>query len=661
MGEKEMDGLPRGLFALALEATRRGLPPEQPEVVLRQASDRGQALVLEAMPDGGLRFTAWFRREGSLPEGQIAHARAHRAALVARGLPYWRLAGDAVAGSMSVCVPGHLIERGRKLRVSLELDGMSMRALVDGVEIDADWPYGELAPPSGRLRWRDGGGFEIGGPSVRRMAAGEAAGGGAGIERRAEELLGPERPFGQYWRPRGINTSAGDVMACFDGERLHVLYLNDRRNHGSRWACGACGFEHVSTPDLRQWARHPVALAPERLDECAIGTGGMLRHKDGYVVWGIVLSNRLGAPADGASPPCVVRAVSADGARFAREPGAWLDACEPGIWFEEATGIYHLVRPGARMESRDLRSWTMADAAFLPPPAKIGEEGDPPTSECYTVFRWNGWFYILGGRTGFWMAKDIRGPFWPGPEGRWQAARPRWDVYDGAMVPQGVVVWGNRALLCAWVVDHWWGGSLVFRELIQHADGTLGLRWAEELGLEHGPMRDLESEVDETGNGVMRIEAGPGAAAWRGFVLPEGDFRLRLRMLAAAGTRSFGLNLRSAPGYRGGAELRLEPGTRRVQWGYAGEGSLAPPAKSPRCWAEDLFIENVEGLEGEVTVEVIAHETILDACVNGQRTILARRHALPGDRLYVFVEAGGLEFSRPGAAGAVARREPPPG
>lgn len=640
--------LPEGHFTLALTVSRIGCPPANPEVILCQASDQGQSLLLEAMPDGGLRFTAWFRRAGELPEGQIQGVRIQRAKLA--HLPYWRQAGDPVEGSLSVCVPGHLIEKGRAFGMGLNWDGLSLRLLVDGVCVDEDWPYGEMAPPRGALRWRAGGGFKLSEPQVRPLVIGQSGVAWRGanavsVAQRADELLGPERPFGQYWRPRGINTSAGDVMTCFDGQRLHVLSLNDRRNHGSRWGCGACGFEHWSTGDLREWVAHPPVLTVERGAECAIGTGGMLRHQDGYVAWGIVLSNRLGQPAGEEAPAAVVRATSRDGIHFQREPGAWLDACEPGIWFEESTGIYHLVRPGARMESRDLKTWTMADADFLPPPARIGEAGDPPTSECYTVFRWNGWFYILGGRTGFWMARDIRGPFWPGADGKAVVTRPRWDLYDGSMVPQGVVVWDNRALLCAWVVDYWWGGSLVFRELNQQADGTLGLRWVDELTPRHRPPQPLLPAGSEP-SPLGRLEARTGFA-WREFLLPQGDFRLKVVLRAGPGTKSFGLNIRGEPGYRGGAELRCEPNTGRVQWGYAGEGCLAPAAIHPRCWVEDMSIEGVEGLADLITIEVIAHETILDACLNDQRTALARRHNLRGDRLFLFVEEGSLEFEPP--------------
>jgi hypothetical protein len=304
-----------------------------------------------------------------------------------------------------------------------------------------------------------------------------------------------------------------------------------------------------------------------------------------------------------------------------------------------------MVLHAQRAVSPDLKHWTIVDKDFLPPPMPIGNAADLPTGECYSVLNWNGWTYIMGGRTGFWMARSIEGPFWEGPDGSWPATKPRWDIYDGLMVPQAAVVWNNRAILSGWVVDHWWGGRLVFRELIQYADGTLGMKWPEEMIPPYGPGLPLQP-MDDSAR-ARSIAAPAGEFRCASFNLPKEDAHLLFRFHPAGGAGSFGLNLRASEGYAGGCELRFHPAEGRVQWGTPEKGTLAPRRDLPRCYAEDFGIRNVESLEGEVEVRVILKGWTIDVCINGQRTMITRRHDLTGDRLFVFVESGDLSFDAP--------------
>lgn len=626
-------------FPLSLRLSLLDVPPKEPFALLWQPAAQGNAILLEAMPDGGLRFAVRVQHPGSFTEGQVQGVEGHRKHFA--HLPYWRHAGDPVKGLLFLCAPGFMIPRGQDFTLELRYDGIVLSLYLENVLVDEDWPYGEIPAPHGPVETRDAGGFRV---RIIEANAGQPHPSPAQVDK----ILGPDRPFGQYWAPRGHNTSAGDVMLCFDEKRLHVVYLNDRRNHGSRWCNGACSFEHVSTGDLKNWETHPPFFSLQSQAETAVGTGCMIFHEGKYYAWGNYLSERMGETAIKVFPNGLYRATSTDGLHFVRDSSGpdLKPPCEPGIWFEKETGIFHLVRAGQRMESRDLKNWQVADAALLPPPAGIHNPNNLPTVECYTVFQWNGWFYALGGRTGFWMARDIRGPFWPGADGKTPSLSPRWDIYDGLMVPQMAVVWDNRCILCGWVVDEWWGGNIVFRELIQYEDGTLGLTWVPELQPRHAQLQALP----ETDSQVSRtLEAQEESFQWKSFHLPREDFFLKLRLRPSSGTQAFGINLQSAPGYSGGAELRFEPGSAAMQWGTEGDGCLAKPAKNPREWAIDFVVPNVEGLH-DVTVELYVRGTIIDACINGNRTIITRRHHCSGNLLHIFVKGGSLDFSVPEAA-----------
>ncbi len=639
-------------FTLRLRLRSRHDAP-QARPIFRQAgsaSDR-PGFLLEEMPDGGLRATLAFQRPGAWPQESVNLSRVQRTFMAA--LPYWRHGGDIERGEISVCVPGHMIERRRWLDLTLTLDGCRLALWLDGVLIDEEWPYGTPALTAELVDqltfdWELAAqGWQV---EARAWTEADALASSPRVAERTRELLGPAEPFGAYWRPRGINTSAGDVMVAHDGRRLHVLALLDRRNSGAAWSTGAHRFGHWTTENLRDWRELPLPLDLEAPAEGAIGTGGLFFDGRRYHVWGNVLCNRVGEPATTTHPHRVVRATSEDGVNFTRVDGAWLDGCEPGLWHEPATGIFHLVCADRRLESIDLETWSVADAALLPPPSLIGDPSDAPTRECYSVWRWNEWTYVVGGRTGFWMARDIRGPFWPGPGGDLPAVRPRWDIYDGTMVPQGVVIHDNRCLLVGWIVDRWWGGRLVFRELRQLADGTLALGWAPELTPAFATPAPLASEAGAqhpAGREEFALEALPGGFAAHAFVLPPGDAHLEFRLRPEPGTAAYGVCFRATSDYRGGRELRLDPLAREARWGAA-DGGPAPHLDRPRHYAEEFAIANVENLEGpEVTLRVILRDWVIDVWINGERTLLTRQHEPAGDRLFIFMQSGRLRFTAP--------------
>lgn len=616
------------------------------------SGERCPGVTIELMHDMGLRFGLRFNRPGEWPAHQLSNAEKHRQ-LTAR-LPYWRQSGNIAEGRLFLSLPGDLCQPGKWLNIGLTIDPIRVALYLDGVLIDEEWPYGTLDVTSPQIRQHnhmieiatDGWEFH-----PRLMTQETMVKWSGQFAATAEQLLGPEEPFGNYWRPRGINTSAGDVMVCFDGERLHVLTLSDRRNHGSRWQCAACEFNHRSTTDLKHWALHPDPLSLTCAEETAIGTGGMLYHGGTYHVWGNILSPRLGKPATDIAPPRIVHATSQDGIHFERETAAWMEGCEPGIYFDETTEMFHLIKAAQRFESRDLRDWKLVDPDYLPSAAQVtgyriasGKAGkDAPTDECYTVFRWNDWFYILGGRTGFWMAKSIEGPFW---EGEGDCFRPRWDLYDGAMVPQATVVWENRCLLVGWVLDHWWGGRLVFRELQQMEDGTLALGWVKELMPRMGEAMRLTPIQGESNS----LVAEQGQFSYISFPLLGGDQHLEFTLRPGAGCGAFGINLRGADGYRGGRELSFVPSKNEARWSTPCDGRRGVPRDLPRTQASDYALPDVEGLEGEVKVRIILRDFVVDTWINGQRTMLTRSHDATGDRLFLFVESGSLEFDLPMAS-----------
>ena len=101
--------------------------------------------------------------------------------------------------------------------------------------------------------------------------------------------------------------------------------------------------------------------------------------------------------------------------------------------------------------------------------------------ECPDYFEWNGWYYLTflqGGWARYRMSREPLGP--------WTC--PAVDTYDGPGVfAMKTAAFGEGRRIGAGFVP-WrqegrddggqqYAGNLVFRELIQHPDGTLGSRF----------------------------------------------------------------------------------------------------------------------------------------------------------------------------------------
>ena len=90
---------------------------------------------------------------------------------------------------------------------------------------------------------------------------------------------------------------------------------------------------------------------------------------------------------------------------------------------------------------------------------------------CPHWFRWNGWYYFIGGVDGIFRSREPYGPWtrqWPGR-------------LDNLSVPKTGAFTGNRRIFAGFLNDDGWGGNLVMRDLVQHDDGTLSTRFVPEM------------------------------------------------------------------------------------------------------------------------------------------------------------------------------------
>jgi len=581
---------------------------------------------------------------------------------------------------MRVGVPAARIGKGRTHDIVLRFSGACLSLFVDGVLVDEDWPVGQIPSAAAPLRIGGAGGDAvIEAVTVWPCALSDSeiitqAGGKQRVAQRDTEILDPERTCVQYWTPRGHNQWFGDALlgevTPFDGDRFRLFYLTDRRHGASKFGCGGHSIAQMSSVDLVRWQQHPGAFAIEPWE--TVGTGRPLAHDGKLLLFYGMHTSRV-MPKDSIVHPgvdqekCTIPqlfpdaprypqgmsfAESEDGSVFTKSRRLVHPAQNPAICRDE-TGNGFLLMAGygskGLWHSTDLQHWQLVDEAIIP----VG--GDSPvrnSDECQCMFEWNGWHYIIAGRTGFWMSRQQRGPYWEGKDGKKAAVvKPRWDIYDGLWVPMVAAFANNRRIMAGFLQgpEFDWAGHLVFRELIQCEDGTLGTKWPEELT---PPVRSWAAPcIRSQGTTADSISVTGAASSWAVIENVPSSARLSMRIAGGAATSCIGIAVLGEDG--NGCALSVWPQAGRAQWSTVKAPAIPPQIPTlEEILAQDLdpiwkmqnphvpfkggdfAISQVEGLDRPFQVEVLflydpkSRSTIIDACVNGQRTLVTRRKGL---------------------------------
>ena len=409
-----------------------------------------------------------------------------------------------------------------------------------------------------------------------------------------------DRPI-QYWTGTGFNTWVGDVVVRTWRNRLHLFYLLDRRHHRSKGGAGGHFFAHISSDDLVHWSEHPTVTPIEKY-WFTCGTGTPFEYEGKLCLAYGVHSTRF-VPREQTTEPQMLEELKRTGVmpsyRFeetGRIPlGSTWASTSDGIHFEHSGIVFHTTQNpaiecladgsmrlttgfwgdtgvGGVWKSRTMDGWTKTDMV------------SPLKGDCPCPFTWNGWHYLLQGFTGFASARN----------GEELVPRPQTDFYDGVSVPM-VASWsGNRRILAGWCrysYKRGWGGWLVFRELVQRDDGSLGTRFVPEI-----PMPSPVRKVACAGGKDLRLDFHP---------VSGGGCPVAFVVNPATGS-AFLTDI-------------LE------------DGSLAKPKTNNLSLTGSLRVTNVRGLGSRYEVRHVVHydkkgdSTVFDFEIAGNRTLIACR------------------------------------
>ncbi|MBQ2955284.1 MAG: glycosyl hydrolase [Clostridia bacterium] len=283
----------------------------------------------------------------------------------------------------------------------------------------------------------------------------------------------------QFYMPPYHNASVGDCMPFVSGGRYRLYHLFDRKHHQSKMTLGAHQWAQISSGNLIDWTLHPIAVGVDEQWEGSICTGSMIEHEGKiYAFYAVRMS-------DG-SPAKLSWAVSEDGVHFKKSgqyfslsaPYEPVSARDPKV-FKDPDGLYHMLvttsildgrtRPGclAHLTSRDLINWTQHKPFLVP--------GYPGQPECSDYFEWNGYYYISFANNLNARYRISKQPFGP-----WMRPKDDIVVSPNLAVPK-MALFNGRCLASGWLGDGAWGGWAITYELFQREDGSLGVKFIEEM------------------------------------------------------------------------------------------------------------------------------------------------------------------------------------
>ena len=394
---------------------------------------------------------------------------------------------------------------------------------------------------------------------------------------------------------------------------------------GHQWA-------QASSRDLIHWDHHPLAIPITEDREGSICTGSVFFHEGTYYGFYATRMRDRTQHLSLATSPDGIRFEKTEPNPFASPPAGYdpFHYRDPVVFRDGDDGLFHMLVT-ARLEdgpvaerggclahrvSTDLRQWENREPFIVP--------GLPGVPECPDYFAWNGWYYLVFSNGGVARYRMSREPFG-------SRRRPKIDTLDGpaARVMKTAAFVGNRRLGVAWLGTRrddedegpfQFGGNAVFRELVQHDDGSLGAKFPDEMVPSGSPLSDLHLSAlgDDTKVEGRRIhiDARPGLGVAVCSGIPR-HTRLAIRVSPRSDSPGFGLRLRAAESFDTGYDLHFSPseGVARLH---------------------DQWLFGVEELDRPFTLEIVLRDDIIDVSIDRRRTLIDRCPEQCGARMLLY-------------------------
>lgn len=444
----------------------------------------------------------------------------------------------------------------------------------------------------------------------------------------------------QYFKPVENHLFSGDCMPYYHNGTFYVYWLLDEGHHAGLDGLGGHQWALSTTTDLVNWKHYPVALGINEEWEKSLCTGSVIADKDKFYAFYATRVKEGDKVHEQLS-----YAVSTDGGLtykkqkpnpfyYAPKECISRDFRDPKV-FKDDDGLFHLFISGNLKEpllarcggylvhlvSTDLKNWKETESPL---------KGQSDTPECADYFKWNDWYYLMysiGGHTHYLMSKEPYGP-WIYPSSQ-SLIEYFGSVYKTAPFKD------NRRIAVAYSPcrkddkdygDRIWGGTILFRELHQEADGTLSSKFLQEVlpSMTSYPTPPIQTKnpadvVSIIGENIhMNAGGNIGVASMEN--LPD-NYRISMTIELKQNYEELGLFLRATNEKVNGYKLSLNPNEEKVSM-------------------HNTAIHGVDNLNKPISLDIIVYGEFYDVSVNNKRCVLNRLPEQKGNNLFFYVKNG---------------------
>ena len=549
--------------------------------------------------------------------------------------------------TMTLGLPLNLFDAVGKA-IYLLYDGVRFAWIADGEIANINFPTGNLMAEGGEIYLSDI--AEIG--ICDDISALES-----------EEKTEVKNESIAFYSARGYNAWAGDIVNFWHDGVYHFLVLLDRHHHGNRFGCGAHSTYHMTTRDFIHWENYGE-IYPIQSQWESFGTGtmffwnGKYYYSHGFHTDRVIPSERVGSrlleknyERDGAFGAVTYDELKENGLY---PSGANYMVSDDGIHFIQGKKQIHCSENPSIYEDKDgsLVMYAGYGAAGVWRAPDIDgpwkkEDTDMPvfdnsspvrnSSECPSIFEWNGYKYIIMGFRGYWQSGHCNNEFT-------DLAAVGDDIYDGLCVPM-VANCGGRYILAGWVGGSGWAFVTLHRELVQHEDGRLGIRWMPELTPNPEELKKIneiknisekyELKLDEKTSYYLECLIKPQkngrvglavSGSGKPFVFELNSARQKVQTLETKDTDYFTEEVKAL------YEYIPEMPEERIS-------SKQIPSENIHTNSHDFAIAKVRELAEEYTLKIIFHyekksdSLVMDAEIGSGRTFVSNRPFFRAERI----------------------------
>lgn len=469
-----------------------------------------------------------------------------------------------------------------------------------------------------------------------------------------------------FYSARGYNAWAGDVVNFYHNGVYHFLVLLDRHHHGNRFGGGAHSTYHMTTEDFIHWENYGEMYRIKSEWE-SFGTGtmffsnGKYYYSHGLHTSRVIPKEKLGSVLlseqfaqngsfcavsyetlreNGLYPNGANYMVSDDGIHFTPALKQFHAAENPSIYTEPdgTLTMYAGYGNAGVWHAPSIDGPWVKTATAMP----ISEHSSPVknTTECPSIFSWNGYKYIIMGFTGFWQSEYKSDIFI-------DKAASGDDIYDGLSVPM-VAECDGRYILSGWVCGIGWGYVTQHRELIQKENGRLGIRWLKEFVPDISELKSVLTFGKVHDGDTFIID--PKTSYYLEFtVTPESCAKVGINFRGIGNSFNFELltakrKVQASPCDENGISPEIKALAEYIKVAPDGtlDGSDVPESNTHR-FGHNFSIINVEELLSEYKLRIILHyepktdNLILDAEIGGGRTFISNRRYFKATELKISV------------------------